>query len=117
MTILLAVTNVYGQKSTEMYIPIGKSPGLSDKYTTIGAVEQLDTQARTLTCKDTRGVTVEVAVDEKTRIWLDRSRLKLPNLYGSLMDCEQGLLVEVKYRNNERKPGAVADWIKVQATE
>ena len=117
MTILLAATSVYGQKSTEMFIPIGKSPGLSDKYTSIGTVEQLDIQARTLTCKDTRGVTVQVAVDEKTRIWLDRSGLKLPNLYGSLVDCKQGVLVEVKYRNNERQPGAVADWIKIQATE
>ena len=74
-------------------------------------------QARTLTCKDTGGFTVQVAVDEKTRIWLDRSGLKLPNLYGSLVYCKQGLLVEIKYRNNERKPGAVAEWIKVQARE
>ena len=61
------------------------------------------------TCKDATGATVQVAVDEKTRIWFDRSRLKLPNLNGSLVDCKQGLLVEVKYRNNERKPGVVAD--------
>ena len=112
MTILLAATSVYGQKSTEMFIPIGKSPGLSNKYTSIGTVEQLDMQARTLTCKDTKGLTIQVVVDEKTKIWLDRSGLKLPNLYGSLVDCKQGLLVEVKYRNNERKPGAVAEWIK-----
>jgi hypothetical protein len=110
---LFSFTGVYAQKSTERFIPVGKSPGISGKYTSVGTIDAVDMDQRTLTCSDSSG-TITVKVDEKTKVWVDRSKQKLPSLKGSLADCHQGQVVEVKYRNNEREPGAIADWIKIQ---
>jgi hypothetical protein len=110
---LVSVVGVHAQKSTERFIPVGKSPGISGKYTSIGTIDAVDMDQRTLTCTDSTG-TIMVKVDKNTKIWVDRSKQKLPNLKGSLDDCHQGQVVEVKYRNNERQPGAAADWIKIQ---
>ncbi len=37
------------QKTTEQFIPIGQSPGLSGKYTYLGAIESADSVARLVT--------------------------------------------------------------------
>ena len=113
----LAVQSLYGQRSTEMYIPVGKSPGLSGKYTVIGTVNSLDSEARTLTCKDQSGVLYTMTVDENTKFWLDRSALKQSSVKASLMDCKLGVLMEVKYRDNDRKAGGLAEWIKIRVTQ
>jgi hypothetical protein len=117
MAIVFDVSCVYGQKSTEMYIPVGQSPGLSNRYASNGTMEKYDTQARALTCKDSAGVLYTFTMDQKTKIWLDKSKLMQSNVKGSYSDCKQGMLMEVKYKNNERKPGAVAEWIKIQVTQ
>jgi hypothetical protein len=109
----LGTTEVIAQKQTERYIPIGKSPGLSGKYTIIAAVDVMDMREGTLTCTDTAG-TVTVKIDEKTRIWVDRSAQGLTALDGAPGDCRKGQIVEIKFRNNERRIGAVAEWIKVK---
>ncbi len=109
-------TNVSAQRFTERYIPIGQSPGLSGKYTIVGTVDAVDMQRGTLTCTYLSG-TIAARVDKATKIWIDRSKRKLTNLEGSLTDCKKGHLVEVKFRNNERRAGVVADWIKVEAAE
>jgi hypothetical protein len=110
---LLATTCVHAQKATERYIPVGKSPGISGKYTSIGTIDSVNMDERTLTCTDSSG-TITVKIDKNTKIWIDRSKQKLQNMEGSLYNCQQGEVVEVKYRNNNRQPGAVADWIKVR---
>lgn len=109
-------TNVYAQRFTERYIPIGQSPGLSGKHTIVGKIDEVDLQRATLTCTYPSG-TIAARVDKNTMIWVDRSKLKLTTLEGSLADCKKGHLVEVKFRNNERRTGAIADWIKVEAAE
>jgi hypothetical protein len=101
----------YGQKTTEKFIPIGKSPGLSGKVTLIGRIQAIDPQKNTLTCADSAGSHV-VKITEQTRIWLDRSRLSQTNQTGALTDCQKGRLVEVKFVDRERKDSA-AEWIKV----
>ena len=108
-----SIGSVYAQKSTERYIPVGRSPGISGKYTSVGTIDAVDMNQRTMTCSDASG-TMTVKVDENTKIWVDRSKQKLTNLKGSLGDCQHGQVVEVKFRNNIREPGAVADWIKIQ---
>ena len=59
--------------------------------------------------------TLTVKITNRTKIWLDRSKLKLTNLKGSSTDLQKGRMVEVKYEDYERKE--FADWIKVQITE
>jgi len=102
------------QKATEMFIPIGQSPGLSGKYTVIGKIDATRNQDQTITVTDsTESHTFKVT--ERTKIWLDRSKLKLTNQKGAFEDLQMGLLVEVKYESEERKDAA--KWIKVQANK
>jgi hypothetical protein len=103
----------HGQKQTERYIPVGQSPGVSGKSTWIGTIEATDPKARTITlAQGERRHTV--AVNERTRIWLDRSRLKLTALNGSYGDLRPGRRVEVKY--GDATGAGIAEWIKVEVT-
>lgn len=106
----------WGQKASEIYVPIGQSPGLSGKHTLQGRVQSVDVGQRLMTVVDSAGSAVAVRADAKTMLWLDRSKLKLPNRKGDFSDCRKDMTVEVKYRNNDPQAAAV-EWIKVQATE
>jgi hypothetical protein len=109
---LLAVPVIgFAQKTTELYIPIGQSPGLSGKHTLIGKIVQVSAPNNTLTMADASG-TYSVSMAPGSRIYLDRSKAGLPNAEGALTDCKAGDSVEVKFVDNARsKP---AEWIKVQ---
>ena len=99
------------QEATEMFVPIGQSPGISNKTTVIGTVQALNAAARTVTVAGPSGPQT-FAITDKTRIWLDRSAFKQSNQSDSLADLRQGRKVEVKLQPAGAKPGA--DWIKVQ---
>lgn len=101
------------QRATERYIPIGRSPGLSGKWTVQGTIAAVDLPTRTLTCAYGPEKTT-MKVGERTRIWLDRSLDGQTNLTGSFGDCITGRRMEARYVNDERKPGGEADWIKVE---
>lgn len=109
VTLLLSSSYAYGQKTTEQFIPIGQSPGLSNKYTYIGVIETVDSQERTIT---TGGQVIKITED--TRIWLDRSSLKLTNQIGDFTDLREGRKIEIKYTEATKKQ--VAEWVKVQVT-
>jgi hypothetical protein len=100
-----------GQQATEMFIPIGQSPGLSNEGSLIGTLESVDQEKRMVTIASPSGAQT-VGLTDRTMIWLDRSRQKQPNQNGALADLQQGRKVEVKVRKGE--PKAVAEWIKVQ---
>ena len=100
------------QEATEMYVPIGQSPGVSNKTSVVGTVQALNAAARTLTVTGPSGPQT-FAITDKTRIWLDRSAGKQTNRTGSLPDIQQGRRVEVKPQPAGAKPGG-ADWVKVQ---
>lgn len=88
----------HAQKSTELYIPIGRSPGLSAQgKTIIGTVTAIN--GDTITVGDK-----VFAVTDKTKIFLDRSQAKLTNTYGSRSDIKLGVFVE----------GHLSEWIKIQ---
>jgi hypothetical protein len=111
LALLGVVSYVHGQKETEQYIPIGQSPGVSQKYTSIGAIAEIDPGQQTITVSEQAGPrTVKIA--EKTRIWLDRTKLKQTNLRGSFADLQKGRRVEVKYVDPEQRD--VAEWVKVE---
>lgn len=116
LILLVGVPCVHGQKATEIFIPIGKSPGLSGKYTTIGKIDTVNAQDQTITMADSSG-SYTIKITEHTKIWLDKSKLELTNERGTFADLQKGLLAEVKYENNARKDKGVAEWIKVQITE
>ena len=104
----------YGQKATEIFIPVGQSPGLSGTYTTMGTVSTINAPGKTIIMSNSVG-TYTIKLSDKTMIWLDQSSLKLKNKSGSFDDIKNGMLVEVKYKNN--KPENAVEWIKVQITK
>lgn len=111
--LFVGVSQAHAQKATEIFIPIGKSPGLSGKYTSIGKIASFNLQQKMLTVSDsTANYTVKVT--DSTQVWLDRTQMKLSNTKGTLEDLRSGVMVEIKYVNNERKEGGVAEWIKVE---
>jgi hypothetical protein len=100
-----------GQKATEMFIPIGQSPGLSKGNSVIGTLESVDPEKRSVTVASLSGAqTVEIT--DRTMIWLDLSQEKKPSRNGAINDLQQGRKVEVKVSKGEAK--VVAEWIKVQ---
>jgi hypothetical protein len=112
IAILLATqASGFAQKTTELYIPIGQSPGLSGKHTLIGKIVQVNALNNTITMADAAG-TYSVAMVPSTPIYLDKSKAGLPNSQGASTDCKVGDSIEVKFVDNARsKP---AEWIKVQ---
>jgi len=107
--LLCGMSFAHGQKATEQFIPVGQSPGVSNKSTYIGVVEAADPRQRTVTAA---GHTVQIT--ERTRIWLDRSLLKLGSQEGSFGDLHEGRKIEIKYADQGQRQ--VAQWVKIQVT-
>jgi cold shock CspA family protein len=102
------------QEATEVFIPIGKSPGVSKQESFIGTVEAVDEKDRSLRVAAPTGA-VTVAVTDKTRIFRDKSALKQRNEAGAFADLQEGRTVEVKLERGEGQ--RKAQWIKVRITE
>ena len=102
---------VLAEKTTELYLPIGKSPGLSDKISLIGTIAEVNSQDQTLTVTGASG-TYTVRTTEYTLIFLDKSKLRQPNRYGTFSDFKKDMMVEVRFEADKRhRP---AEWIKLQ---
>ena len=108
---LAGVSEAFGQEATEMYIPIGQSPGVSSKSTLLGTIESIDAGKRTLTVSGPAG-SRKFQLADRTLIWIDRSAQKQRNQTGTLADLQRGRKVEIK--PGEGAGQAVAKWIKVQ---
>ena len=110
---VLGITPAYAQKATEQFIPIGRSPSLSDAQTRIGQIESFDPGSAVVTLSS--GNTSAFAeITAQTRIWLDRTGLKLPNLRGAPTDLQPGHRCEVRFLNPDSRE---AEWIKVETVE
>lgn len=114
---LLAVLGAApAQRATELYMPIGESPGLSGSVTVIGTIASVDEASRTITiASDSERRTAEIT--EKTHIWIDRSEAKKTNEYGSFSDLTEGARVEVLYVGREKRESGPAEWVKVEKSE
>ena len=111
----LLATVTEAQKATEMYIPIGRSPGLSGTKTSIGTILTVDAATQEIVLEEgSRERTVRCT--ERTRIWLDCSQVRISNREGSLADCRAPLRIEVKYVDDDKDAG-VAEWIKVELVQ
>ena len=101
----------FAEKTTELYIPIGQSPGLSGKYTLIGKIAEVSPPDQTLKVTGASG-TFTVLTTEYTLFFLDKSKLRQPNRYGSFSAFKKGMLVEVRFEaDRKHRP---AEWIKLQ---
>lgn len=114
--VLLSYADASAQKATEVFIPIGESPGLSGKYTIIGNIDSINTQKKTVVVSDSTG-SHTMQISEQTKIYLDRSKLNLSNKKGAFTDIHVGMLAEVKYKHEKQKNQGPVDWIKIQVTE
>lgn len=114
VVLLGKISFAHGQKTAERFIPIGQSPGISGKQSHIGNIEGTDAAKRTVTIAVAPDKNYTVTVTDRTRIWLDRSKSKLPTLNGGYGDLKAGLRVEIKYESPSRRQHA--EWIKVELT-
>ena len=110
--LLVGMNGAFAQRATEIYIPIGESPGLSTGQTDIGRIEAYDAGTRTLTLRAPDGVH-PVRITEDTRIWLDRSAANLSNRSGDPSDLAIGRRAEVSYVDPAKRE--LASWVKIEA--
>lgn len=123
MTIVVGLAGVlwsttpfaHGQTATEVFIPIGQSPGVSHRLTIVGAIARIDPQGKAIAGAGPAGPW-SASITPRTKIWLDRSKLRLTNQKGTFADLRTGLLVEVKYEDPEGRTRGKgpADWVKVE---
>ena len=111
LLLVLLCHEARSQKMTEVFIPIGESPGVSGKTTKMGKVESVKTQdySVTMTLADQTKATIKI--EKSTAIYLDKSILKQPNSQGKWEDIKPGLLMEAKYSDIDK---STCEWIKVQ---
>ena len=110
LALILGVSGTQAQVTTERYIPVGQSPGMSGVYTLMGEIGSVAEQGQSFTVSS-GGETHTVQITPETRIWLDRSSLREAATTGTSADLVAGRTVEVKYQNEQVRERA--DWIKV----
>jgi hypothetical protein len=102
-------TSIDAQKTTERFIPIGESPGLSGVKTVVGVANQVTANSVII---DAQSTTQEIRIAPTTKIYLDRSSTRQPNTLGTMFDITPGATIEVRFLNDiSAQP---ADWIKVK---
>ena len=102
---------VLAQQTTERFIPIGRSPGISGQLSTMGTLREFDASAGILRVEGEDGRRT-YRLTAETRIWIDRSASRQPSLVGDRDDLAAGRLVEVMHRRDDPQ---LADWIKLEA--
>ena len=112
----LVAAGASAQEMTERFIPIGQSPGLSGKHTVIGKIQAVNARDQTVAIV-APAAAWNAKVTDRTKIWLDRSSLRQPNLKGTFADLRPGATVEVKPEGRQAgASGGPAEWIKVQVS-
>lgn len=111
--LFVAAVGIAGQKATEIYIPIGMSPGISGTFSEIGEIVSYDADNRTLTLHNDGGDHPATLTDE-TDIWLDRSGSGDRNVVGTADELQPGRRCEVRYVYDGATRLAEAEWIKVE---
>lgn len=81
----------------------------------IGKIETINAQGRIVTIAGPSG-TYTATITSRTKIWVDRSKLRLPNQKGTFSDLQKGLTVEIKYEDPKQMGKGAAEWVKVQPT-
>lgn len=113
LSCLVTAGVAHAQRSTEVYIPIGESPGVSGVLSVIGTCSAVGAQRQTVTVR-AGDRTWSTEIGEETKIYLDRSQLGLPNTYGTVGDLREDRVMEIKYPRGRRVSGTACEWIKVR---
>ena len=111
LVMMVGQPSTMGHMATERYIPIGRSPGVSNKLSYIGTIQAYDTAQRTVTVKG-EADPITVSITDRTRIWLDLSKIKKSNRAGETSALQIGRRTEIKFENADLRK--FADWIKVE---
>jgi hypothetical protein len=114
--ILLSTSCALAQRATELFIPIGKSPGISGVCSMTGTIDSAYTSDHMLKMSTSSGENYGVQITDETKIYLDRSILKQTNKIGTYSDCKVGAYCEVLYESHTRKDYGEAEWIKIRVT-
>ena len=93
------------QRTTERFIPLGQSPGVSGISAFMGSISAVDPSRRTMTITGPGGAMM-VRISDSTRIWVDRSIQRQSTTLGRLTDLWVGWNAEVKYLDPVKKEGA-----------
>jgi hypothetical protein len=115
-TILLSTPHAMAQRATELFIPIGKSPGISGVCSMTGTIDSAYAEDHILKMSTSSGDSYSVQITDETKIYLDRSILKQTNKIGTYSDCKEGAYCEVLYESHARKDYGEAEWIKIRVT-
>lgn len=99
----------HGHQATELYIPIGSSPGISASRAYIGKISRVDYASSSMDVSGEKGAK-SIRVNEQTKYYLDRSQHGKKNEIGDMHDCEVGRRIEV----NVADDGTVV-WIKIES--
>ena len=108
VTWLLGTNPAVSQQATEVFIPIGASPGISDTESIQGTISHVNYSPPSIEVSGRDGSTA-VSMSGKTLYYLDRSKYGRANAIGNMQDCEVGLTVEVKLAAD-----GTAEWIKIE---
>jgi len=111
VSLCLSFATGQAQQTTEKFIPIGMSPGVSGKSSYQGNITEVNVAAKSFSMQ-IDGDSKVISFAPTTRIWLDRSKSKKPNLDGEPGALETGSKVEVMM---DPKDPTKAAWIKIEA--
>ena len=101
----------YAQQTSEQFIPIGMSPGISNKYSYIGKITAIEATTKTISMQSDKGPRT-ITISPITRIWLDRSKNKKSNIVASFDDIKIGRDVEVMHGHENEN---TAIWVKIES--
>lgn len=99
------------QKETEIYIPIGESPGISGIVSVTGTIDsifQVSLDSFVVTLKGG----ISFRTNTLTTVYLDKSLIPAKNEKGSLSGLSKNQFIEIKFRGND--PSEAAEWIKIR---
>jgi hypothetical protein len=111
VSLFLSFATGQAQQTTEKFIPIGMSPGVSGKSSYQGNITEVNVAAKSFSMQ-IDGDNKVISFAPTTRIWLDRSKSRKPNLDAEPGALETGSKVEVMM---DPKDPTKAAWIKIEA--
>lgn len=109
--LLIAGSAALAQQATEVYIPIGESPGVSKRDSIIGSITSVDHERYQLAIS-TAGESRTITMTPSTRYYIDKSSDRKQNSYGTFDDCEAGQRIEA-YADDDGN----AVWVKIAWSE
>lgn len=107
-TIAALACSALAHPPTERYIPFGYWTEVGTPNVLMGTIESTYAEESEIVVR-VDGRTLRVRTQSTTTIWLEAPRTGTANRRGSFADCQPGVTVELRLRDD------VVDWIKIRA--